>query len=60
MTQDVLDILMDFLKRATGDNATPEEVAVIPQIATILLEYNHRSFEDRKQVRKKNRSTHLD
>lgn len=40
MKHEVLDILKDFLKRATGDNATPEEVAVIPQIAALLLEHS--------------------
>lgn len=35
---EVLNILKEFLKKATGDNATPDEMALIPQIATILLE----------------------
>lgn len=36
--KEVLTILKEFLKKATGDNATPEEIALIPQIAKILLE----------------------
>ena len=34
---EVLNMLKKFLERATGDNATPEEIALIPQIAEILL-----------------------
>lgn len=37
MKEEVVEILMVFLKKATGDNATPEEIAVIPQIAALLL-----------------------
>lgn len=37
MEQDVFNILLKFLEKATGDNATAEEIAVIPQIAEILL-----------------------
>lgn len=36
-TAEVLKMLKEFLKKATGDKATPEEIALIPQIAEILL-----------------------
>lgn len=39
MKQEVIKILMEFLKKATGDNATLAEIAVIPQVAALLLRY---------------------
>ncbi len=38
--EEVLRILIDFLRRATGDIATDEEVKLIPDVAKLLLDYS--------------------
>ncbi len=38
--EEVLEILLDFLKTATGDRATTEEVKLIPEVAKLLLDYS--------------------
>lgn len=38
--KEVVDLLITFLKRATGDNATSNEIAVVPQVAKVLLDYS--------------------
>lgn len=35
----VLEMLMKFLEKATGDNPTQEEIRIIPDVAKILLEH---------------------
>lgn len=35
--REVVDALIDFIKRASQENATPQEVAVLPEVAKILL-----------------------
>ena len=36
--EEVLEMLKNFLEKATGDNSTQEEVRIIPDVAKILLE----------------------
>lgn len=38
--EEVLRILIDFLRRATGDGASSDEIAVIPQVAKLVLDYS--------------------
>ena len=38
--KEVLKILFDYLKNATGDKATTEEVKLIPEVAKLLLDYS--------------------
>lgn len=40
VNEEVLEILLNFLKIATGDEATEEEVKLIPEIAKLLLDYS--------------------
>lgn len=37
--EEVLEMLKNFLEKATGDNSTQEEVRIIPDVAKILLEH---------------------
>ena len=36
----VICLLIDFLQRATGDGASSDEIAVIPQVAKLVLDYS--------------------
>ena len=38
MEKEVKEILLDYLKKATGENATSADVANIPEVAKILLD----------------------
>lgn len=38
--EDVLEILYEFLRKATRDNATSEEINIIPKVAELLLKYS--------------------
>lgn len=38
--REVIYILVDFLQRATGDGASSDEIAVIPQVAKLVLDYS--------------------
>lgn len=37
--EEVQKILIDYLKKATGENATVADVANIPEVAKMLLEF---------------------
>ena len=39
MREEVLRILIDFLRMATGDRAADEEVKLFPDVAKLLLDY---------------------
>ncbi len=38
--KEVICILVNFLRRATGDGASSNEIAVIPQVAKLVLDYS--------------------
>ncbi len=40
MREEVLRILIDFLRRATGERVADEEVKLIPDVAKLLLDYS--------------------
>ena len=41
--KEVLEMLLKFLKMATGDRATDKEIELIPEVAKILLDYSEYS-----------------
>ena len=38
--EEVISLLVDFLRRATRDGASFDEIAVIPQVAKLVLDYS--------------------
>lgn len=38
--EEVISLLVDFLRRATGGGASSDEIAVIPQVAKLILDYS--------------------
>lgn len=36
--EEVIDVLFDFVKRASSKEATPEEVQTLPEVARVMLE----------------------
>lgn len=36
--EEVQNALMDFVKRASEKNATPEEIAALPKVAQVLVD----------------------
>ncbi|WP_163201014.1 hypothetical protein [Clostridium sporogenes] len=37
----VIDSLVEFIKKATKEGATSDEVAALPEVAALVLEFNH-------------------
>lgn len=51
--KEIFELLKEFLKKATGDNASSAEIAIIPDVAKVLLSYKVADFEGNTQKQSK-------